>query len=96
LAASLGLDARQEGKRRGPRIAPRRRLTQRSGAGAMKDPGPRCFACVAARYPRGGRRTLRRSVLPSSFTTSSVVSRVQMCLKRSERPTSTSVLDGVF
>ena len=47
---------------------------------------------LGERYAWGGLRTVRRSVVPSSFKTSSVVSRVQMRLRRLERLISTSVL----
>ena len=67
---------------------------KREGPEPTKTPAPDASR-VAARYARGGLRTLRRSVLPSSLTTSSVVSRVQMCLIRLERLTFTSVLDRV-
>ena len=62
-------------------------------AGTPKDPGPKSFS--GPRYARGGLRTTRRSVLPSSFTTSSVVSRVQRRFNRLEKLTSTSVFDVV-
>lgn len=64
------------------------------GPGPRRIPAPK--SSTGPRYARGGLRTVRRSVLPSSFTTSSVVSRVHRRLRRLERLTFTSVLDAVF
>ena len=74
-------------------LSPNGRGSNRRRAGTPKDPGPKSFS--GPRYARGGLRTVRRSVLPSSFTTSSVVSRVQRRFNRLERLTSTSVFDVV-